>query len=208
MLRNANFIENKDNNKVIIDPNISIKLCDFGVAECFDVDNIQQYVVNDDAIQRQKWSPFLCHKQGLSIDNECYFAPEVFEGVPFDACCADTWCLGMILYYSLIGRPLYIATDVMQQTNGYHALHYNKLKTYLAHRHLLKYFTIDSFDLLQQLLCIDDRRRIHGANMLRHKWFTMYFNQYKQRIIKKFKKQRQELIKQRDKLKHFPFYHL
>lgn len=69
MVSNAEFIETK--NGIKINPKIAIKLCDFGVAETFPFEGNSNL--------------FLCQKQGLSIENEGYFAPKVFAADLYDA---------------------------------------------------------------------------------------------------------------------------
>merc|ERR1712232_1156884 len=134
----AKFIETKDS--ILIDRNISVKFCDFGVSEVYSLN-------------------FLCSKHGLSLDNEGISAPKVFAGDVYDARSADIWSLGMVLFQCLtVGDRLYGPLDIYhkmdsyQPKSGYWALHHHKLKAYLHASNLLNYFNVHTFSLLTGLL--------------------------------------------------------
>eukprot|EP01083_Nonionella_stella_P066066 173708_1 len=195
MLVNATFIRTPHG--VSINPKISIKLCDFGVSEVF------------------QWNPtkskniFLCEKTGLSIDNEGYFAPKVFNNKIFDATCADNWSCGMILFECMtVGRRLYTAQSMYCPRSGYWSLFHHKLQEYLASHNLLQFFSQDSFSLMDALLNVDEEKRLKGIGMLKHHWFKMYFGRYRNQIMKKFYPQQQVLRRRYQKMNRnrFPFY--
>eukprot|EP00488_Nonionellina_sp_1-RS-2012_P003536 TRINITY_DN754_c0_g1_i1.p1 TRINITY_DN754_c0_g1~~TRINITY_DN754_c0_g1_i1.p1 ORF type:complete len:212 (+),score=64.59 TRINITY_DN754_c0_g1_i1:549-1184(+) len=168
LLQNANFIESGD--IMIIDRSISIKLSDFGVSEVFQLD-------------------YLCWKQPLSLENTAYAAQKVFDEVIYDAECADNWSLGMIMFECMtVGECLYKPFDIYLLNSGYWALQHHQLKRYLALHNLLKYFNVHSLSVLKGLLNFDEGRRLKGKQILKHKWFNMYYERYKKQIKKKFSK--------------------
>ena len=160
---------------------ISIKICDFGVAEIF------KPVTNHK-------NAFECDKQGLNIDNEAYHAPKVFDGVPYDATKADIWSLGMIFYECLTGQKLYNPQDIWSQchtnrNNGYLALQTGQLHRYLRGNKLNIYFTQSSFRLLCNLLDINESQRITASQLIQCEYFKSYYQKYKAQIASKFNKE-------------------
>eukprot|EP01083_Nonionella_stella_P017451 48824_1 len=171
------------NGTIHIDRNITIKLCDFGVAEVF-----------------PSHASYLCNKRGLNVDNEGYYAPKVFNEETYDARCADNWALGMILFECItIGNKMWSPVHV---NTAYYALQSNQLKQYLHCNDMLSHFNHDSFCLLRDLLCMDQRKRLIGIPILAHAWFRAYFKQYLPQIAKKFKNG-----KSVKRPKGFPYYH-
>ena len=175
MVKDAEFIEDKQGN-ITISPKVSVKLCDFGVAEIFESNR-----------------NFKVDKQGLSLENEIYQSPKQYDGDIYDARFADNWMLGMILFECMTNKKLYESYDIINNKNGYKALHDETLKSYFIKNNILKYFNLNSFDLLTKLLSINDEQRISGINILKHTWFKGYWRQYKSRINKKFKHQSETL---------------
>ena len=118
MLTDCNFIEQSDGT-FIINSDIGIKLCDFGVAEVFKLNNHQ------------------CTKRGLSLDNESKSEPKIFQSDNeiYDAQKADIWALGMLLFECATGRQLYHPSEIWDPMNhkesGYWALQNGKLAEYL-----------------------------------------------------------------------------
>ena len=187
-------------------------MTDFGCAEIFRVKHAEHSIDNDDSNETETAHSecYKCDKQGLSIENGAYAAPKVFDGVSYDARKVDIWSLGMIFFQCLTGTSLYSAMDVMSMSNGYYALYHNQLLQYFQSKRFLKYFSNDSFHLFQQLVTIDDEQRICSTNILQHRWFSMYYEQYKSQIQRKFMKQKKSLIQQYEfmlqKQIEFPFY--
>eukprot|EP01084_Bolivina_argentea_P270124 459259_1 len=172
------FVEK--NNDLIINPDITIKLTDFGLAEIFSTN----YENNPN-------NSFLCHKPYVSLENQAYTSPNVFNGFLYDARAEDDWRLGMLLFQtSTLGTQLYKPLDFHRDGGGMYALEKNKLKEYLAVQGLLNYFTPKSLNILQGLLNIHEKKRLLGMDILMHKWFENYFRKYKKRIITKFYKMR------------------
>eukprot|EP01084_Bolivina_argentea_P090888 163691_1 len=196
MLKNAKFIKSKTG--ISIDPNISIKLTDFGVAEIFDISN-----------DKNNNNPFICSKQGLTLDNECYAAPNVFNMEKFDSRASDNWSLGMILFECMtLGLQLYEPMTMHSKGSGYHALYTNKLKQYIIAQNMSKYFNSATFSLLEGLLNVKEKNRLTGMDILQQKYFKTYYERYGKRINQEFNQQKQKTSEQqiRMKEKKFPFY--
>eukprot|EP01084_Bolivina_argentea_P207436 353916_1 len=188
MISDAEFTEDI-NGQITINKNPSIKLCDFGVAEIF---------LNND---------FKCNKQGLNIDSEGWFAPNVFNGDTYDAACADNWCLGIILYECMsVGKKLYQPIEIYNKNSAYKTICKGKLKAYLMSENMIKYFGKDCFSLLNSLLIVNEKQRIKGNDILKHKWFKGYYARYKEQIAKKFSDKRQSMFDIDGYRQRFPFY--
>eukprot|EP01084_Bolivina_argentea_P082965 150207_1 len=196
MVANCQFLQLK-NGCYKIDPQIAIRLVDFGVSEVFH-------------------HSFKCNKQGLSLDNESYAAPRVYADDIYHAPAADMWSVGMMLWECITGKPLYTPMDIFQcnswassniplLTNGYWSLHNNKLKTFIALKNINS-FTNDTFDVLTNLLNINQNKRLNAMGILKHQWFSNYYNIYRMQIEKKALIQKKRLEKQKNKLRNFPFY--
>ena len=162
MVTDANFKEDAQGN-ISIDSKISIKLCDFGVSELFDIDttkmdnthdqnkNVDTIHNNSNRIDMVRSNPFICSKSGLNIDNASYLSPLQFDEELYDARYADNWSLGMILFESMTSSKLFEPFDVMMNKNGFYALYNDKLRDYLNINNLSKYFNQDSCYLIMDL---------------------------------------------------------
>eukprot|EP01083_Nonionella_stella_P196989 724502_1 len=153
LVENASFMNTKDG--MIVDPNVSIKLCDFGVADLFE---------NDD---------FLCTKQSSVLDNDAYSAPKVFHDEIYDGRSADNWKLGHILFQCMTaGQRIYEPLDVDVVDRGHWALMHGQLETYLKQKKMLSpYLNSHSFALLNGLLNVNEAERLIGADILKQEWF-------------------------------------
>ena len=74
MVYNCDFVEKKDGS-VKVNPQIAVKIVDFGVAELFDINR----------------GSFNCMKNRLTVENGAYVAPKVFANDIYDARSADIW---------------------------------------------------------------------------------------------------------------------
>lgn len=117
----------------------------------------------------------------------------------------------MILFECMtVGKRLYRPMDIYRRNSTYWSLHRHKLKEHLTENGMLKFFNTDSFSLLTGLLNVNESKRLKGMDILKHKWFNMYYTKYRRQILKKFNGQNQELIKQKRKMirNQFPFYRM
>eukprot|EP01083_Nonionella_stella_P271000 917957_1 len=164
LVENASFITTK--NGMIIDSNISIKLCDFGVSDLFEKDN------------------FSCAKQTSAFDNDAYSAPKVFLDETYDGRACDNWRLGMILFECMTaGQRIYKPLDVDVVESGHWALMQGQLETYLKQNDLFsEYFDTHSFALLSGLLQVNDIERLSGIDILNQSWFATVYTRDAQQI--------------------------
>ena len=178
MVKNADFYEDKQGN-ITISSNISIKLCDFGVAEIF---------APKKKNSKMKMDGFQCYKDGLTIENEAYLSPKQFDNQKYDARAADIWSLGLILFECLTNTKLYHKVNNVE-INGFWAIHADKLMEYIKfNNNLCIHFNKHSLSLLCALLTVDEKSRISGIDILKHSWFKSYFNKYQQQITIKLQK--------------------
>eukprot|EP01083_Nonionella_stella_P146151 459261_1 len=212
MLQNCSFKKLR-NGSLAINPRISIKIVDFGVAEMF--------------IPQPHGSTFTCYKQGLSLENEAYLAPNVFANEVYNASCADMWSLGVVLFECLTGQRLYSARDIgdylsmkyncttytikhaINTDNGYRALHQNTLRQYITtNRNYAMYLSIMPIGLLTGLLDSTERKRLNASSVLKHAWFVRYFEANRNQIESKAIAQKEKQLEQEAKMTMFPFYRL
>ena len=194
MLQNADFIAKQDGTGLFkVNNSISIKICDFGVAELFPFG---------------KNISFKCNKYALNINNG-FQSPQCCEGYVYDARKADIWSIGIIFYQLMTNENIYNPCDIWNEPkNGYLALITDKLKQWLVSNNSLNNFNPISFDLLQKLLKYDENCRLAAPDLIEHKWFKVYHSKYIYRINKKFNSDLKSLQKQSKKISLYPLYTL
>eukprot|EP01084_Bolivina_argentea_P193280 331630_1 len=158
-VQNGNFILQPDG-YYTIDPNIKIKLIDFGLAELFDPN-----------------SEFECVKYcGITA----YKAPEVYRAKSiFYPRKADVWSLGVVLFCMAIGSPPYVKPCNRDDAYKYF------IKTGQIDRLLFQWnkhlcVTIKMLDLLKNMMKVDINARYVIENILTHPWVSVYKKQYEQ----------------------------
>ena len=194
MVSNADFVaESEGSLRVKPSAAISIKLVDFGLAETFD-----------------GAKDFVCDKGALSMGAPQYRCPSMFAGVAYSAQAADMWSLGMVLFEMMTGTELYAPEDLWDEPQGgYAALHEERLREYLVQQRLLRFFKRVTFDLMEQLLRVDEERRLTADGVVQHPWFRSYFKKYSSTMRKKNALDALRLEKQAEVMKHsLPYYHM
>lgn len=144
----------------------------------------------------------------LNVERAANHAPESSIGCVFDARGTDIWSLGMILYESMVGAPLYEARDIWNAKychshNGYWAIKKSKLKEYLETEGLMECFSEQSFSLLSNLLNVDPSKRFTSNEAEKHLWFKQFYrrNFYAAKLRKTQKQWQNEEMRI-----NFPYY--
>merc|ERR1712228_281414 len=190
MLLNADFIENKENGMYTINPNIKIKLCDFGLAEMFeskqktfsDYDEDDEYAQND----------FKCDEHEI-VDTENFCCPRMLHEETYDARKSDIWSLGIILYVLSLGLEPSINTESYQMNSNFY--------------HRRNYVTQKMINLMRNMLNVDEGQRLDSQKVIESEWLSMYYKKYKHEIQKKSEfqlKRNQKLCPKMDNF--FPYY--
>jgi len=193
MIENCEFLHNDDGSVRINGHSVSLKLVDFGCAECFK------------ASQSKK----TCFKSAAHGENELFACPQMYEGLRYDPKSADVWSLGMMMFEVLVGRPLYCARDMWAKPKmGYRAVLSGALGEYLHSAGLLGAFKVHSLDLVQSLLAVDEEKRFDVEQIAQHAWFGAYYKKYRAHLEAKYKKDRRRLqrMHKANALRGFPFY--
>lgn len=98
-----------------------------------------------------------------------YLPPEMVEGQSYNDT-VDQWCLGILCYEFLVGRPPFESENT-QMT-------YEKIRA--LNIHYPKYMSILSKDLISRLLRRNNQGRITLLDVMRHQWIKEnYVNLHK-----------------------------
>jgi len=132
--------------------NLDIRFIDFGLTEHFN------------------GYGFKCNKY---VGKLRYKAPQVFDGIPFQANKADIWCLGVSLFMLSIGAPPF--EEPSDYDERFVALRKGRLESVIIDWRRRHYVTANQFDLITKMLCIDERKRFDINDVIKHKWFRRSF---------------------------------
>jgi len=182
MLQNAEFITNKIDGSITINPNITPKLCDFGRSELFAM---------------KGGDMFQCDKPSMSMYAK--------NGV-YDARSADIFDLGMVLCHCFVGFNG-STPDINECGSLHDAVLNGTLKRYLSMNSMKKKLGDKRIsDLLTKLLFVGKSIRYKTKYILRHQWFKTYYKRYNEMISRHSESQKIKLMKQTQILSIFPYY--
>ena len=106
-----------------------------------------------------------------TVGSPYYIAPEVLTGDYNEKC--DVWSIGVILYMMLVGRPPFDGNNELEVVravkNG--IIDWNS--------QLLDHISDEAKDLMQQLLTIDQEKRVSAERAMQHSWIRKYDNSSK-----------------------------
>jgi len=173
LIQNATFIPSHDKNGTVsINPNVNIKICDFGLAEIFD----------------GAPSSFRCTK---FCGKTNYKAPEVYskKGV-FDARKADIWSLGVVLFCMLVGSPPY--NKPVDSDQAYLYIKNGIIDQLLFQWERNHFITVKVLSLLHSMLKFNSSERFLVDDVIEHPWLSLYFHKYKHQMEKKSQLQQQK----------------
>eukprot|EP01083_Nonionella_stella_P140642 431702_1 len=201
MIVNGTFIENKDDGTFTVDPNIQIKLVDFGLAEMFRQTHPKETNNGEGEDGEGTTNDFACNKHGIT-DKHYLSAPRVFLEEEYDARKADVWSLGVLLYQLATGVEPYssvIDTD-------FRRIKKQKLKQLIVFRDKTKFVTPKMLHLICLLLRFEARERIDSSVILQDEWLCLYYQKYKAQIKRKSKLQLLRNKAMESKMNVFPYY--
>ncbi|XP_012937201.1 serine/threonine-protein kinase SIK3 homolog [Aplysia californica] len=123
---------------LLLDANLNIKIADFGFSNFFSPDS-----------PLKTW-----------CGSPPYAAPELFEGVEYDAPKVDVWSLGVVLYVLVCGALPFDGSTLQSLRNRVLAGKYR----------VPFYMTRDCEHLISNMLVVDSAQRFTVSDVLSHKW--------------------------------------
>eukprot|EP01083_Nonionella_stella_P013805 38834_1 len=189
LCKNATFIPLDDSKDPMftINPNVQIKICDFGLAEIFNA--------------KKKENAFRCTKYCGKTN---YKAPQVYgKKKVFDARKADIWSLGVVLFCMLVGSPPY--NRPVDSDQAYLYIKNGIIDQLLFQWERNHFITVKVLSLLHCMLCYDESKRYLVEDVIAHPWLSLYYHKYKHQMAKKSQLQQEKNKRCKPRL---PFYKL
>lgn len=157
MLIKNNKYKSDGNGGIRLSRKMQIKFCDFGLAEYFNQDN----------------QLFTCSKY---VGKTHYKAPKVYgKKETFDARKADIWSLGVSFFMMVIGAPPYKLP--LSNDDHFPMIQRNDCMAILKRWGRDHYINRITESLLNQMLQIDEAKRISIHNIENHPYFTQHLTQ-------------------------------
>eukprot|EP00485_Elphidium_margaritaceum_P015193 CAMPEP_0202732268 /NCGR_PEP_ID=MMETSP1385-20130828/187561_1 /ASSEMBLY_ACC=CAM_ASM_000861 /TAXON_ID=933848 /ORGANISM="Elphidium margaritaceum" /LENGTH=853 /DNA_ID=CAMNT_0049398575 /DNA_START=59 /DNA_END=2618 /DNA_ORIENTATION=+ len=195
MVSNGNFIPNAEDGSgfLAVDPNISVKIIDFGVSEVFKCTKIDHGISiesshaqsdhdqkqnsehddegadddDDDDDDEYKGNDFTCSKHAIGY-KDYLLPPKIFMEEAYDARKADIWSMGVILYELATGvKPCASCSPFDAQ---FKQLKEHNLLQVIQQQQHSKYFNMKMVTLLCDLLAVDEQKRLSISDILKHDW--------------------------------------
>lgn len=203
------FITNDKNDKVNINPKISVKVGDFGLAEIFKCSSYEEKdneYFEFDSGDPDKINPFHCLKTGIT-DTQQYKPPKVFKGEVYDARKSDIFSLGIVLFQLCVGYFPYKYPN--KEDFGYVCVKDRKIDIWLKNKNISQYVPSKCVSLLHSMLNMTESKRFNIENVMKHQWLSTYHRSYSHKIVKKSQLQRKRNMKrQLNNNDAFPYYKL
>ncbi|KAK0069240.1 serine/threonine-protein kinase SIK3 [Biomphalaria pfeifferi] len=130
---------------LLLDANLNIKIADFGFSNFF--------------------SPKTLLKTWCG--SPPYAAPELFEGVEYDAPKVDVWSLGVVLYVLVCGALPFDGSTLQSLRNRVLAGKYR----------IPFYMTRDCENLISNMLVVDSEKRYTIAQIIQHSWMRAGYDE-------------------------------
>ena len=190
MVKDGDFVINndEDDDMVHINPNISIKIIDFGLANRY----------------RNIKNSFSCDRYGYSnTDYDQYKSPQYFSGdMTYSAMKVDVWAIAIIIYQMTFGTEPY---NVQNEKDPYYrALIAGKINKCMKNISLP--IEIKKLSLLKIMLKIKESDRCDISQVIKHDYFKSYYKRYGDRIQQQSQKQKLQNIAQSKIQTFFPYY--
>jgi len=143
----------KAQNILFYDKNTShLKIIDFGLSKIFKMDGLKPK------------SPM-----NSIVGTLYYSSPEVLKGEYNEKC--DVWSAGIILYYTLCGRPPFLSCDIKELEEKILKFNFNFEGEGESHHSKL---SKEAQDLFSKIL-VSDGSRISAEEILKHDWINKFF---------------------------------
>merc|ERR1719336_1635304 len=178
LIKHGSFIPVQDDDEMVfsINPNVQIKICDFGLAEMFEEDSVT------------KMRSFECTK---FCGKTNYKAPEVYaKKGSFDARKADVWSLGVVLFCMLVGSPPY--NKPISSDQAYLYIKNGIIDQLLFQWERNHFITVKVLSLLHSMLNFNQSERFLVDDVIEHPWLSLYYHKYKHQMLKKSQAQQQK----------------
>eukprot|EP01084_Bolivina_argentea_P060318 110203_1 len=180
LIENGDFITTSDGSNTRINPNLSIKLCDFSLCEIFD--SVCAGHCGQSALRA-----FDSYKICFS-DHLTYSAPQMFAVERYNAQKADIWSIGVVLYRLTFGEYPYKYQNVYIDAR-FNAICRNDLSEYVDS----EYCSESQLTLIGNMLNYKESKRPNTLQILQSEWLDVYWQKYKEMITKKSIEQREHL---------------
>eukprot|EP01083_Nonionella_stella_P004682 13589_1 len=198
MIEKGDFMTTPDGN-TRINPQISIKLCDFSLSEIFG--SVCAGYCGQNALRT------FDSKKHCFGDYLTYCAPQIFAVERYNAQKADIWSMAVVLYRLTVGQYPYTYQNVDIDAR-FNAICRNELGESLEQNGLSEYCCESTLALIGSMLNYRESKRPNALQILQSEWLDVYWQKYKEMITKTSICQRERLNKHFHKkwMQSFPYH--